>query len=140
MRRYLVVANRTLGGEHLAALVRECLAAGPCTFHVVVPATPPPGHLTATEGQARAVAVRRLEEALARFRALGADVDGEVGDASPLLAVDDVLRHRAVDEIILSTLPPGLSRWLKQDLPHRLQRRFVLPVRHVVADPEPATV
>ena len=43
MRRYLVVAKQTLGGDHLAQKVRECLAGGPCTFHVVVPAMPTVG-------------------------------------------------------------------------------------------------
>ena len=42
------------------------------------------------------------------------------------------------DEIILSTLPPGVSRWLKQDLPHRVERDFNLPVTHVIATAEPA--
>lgn len=138
MRRYLVVANQTLGGEHLAAKIRECMAAGPCSFHVLVPATPPPDRLLATEGEARAVAARRLEEALRRFRALGATVTGEVGDHRPLEAIADVLRHRSFDEIILSTLPPGLSKWLKADLPNRVARAFTIPVTHIVAEREPA--
>jgi hypothetical protein len=44
-----------------------------------------------------------------------------------------VLNRREVDEIILSTLAPGVSKWLKRDLPHRLARRFDLPVIHVIA-------
>ena len=40
MRRYLVVANQTLGGEQLLAEVRKRMEGGPCSFHVVVPATP----------------------------------------------------------------------------------------------------
>ena len=40
MRRYLVVANQTLGGEQLLACVRDRLRAGPCRFHVLVPGTP----------------------------------------------------------------------------------------------------
>jgi hypothetical protein len=40
MRRCLVVANQTLGGDQLLACVRERMAAGPCHFHVLVPATP----------------------------------------------------------------------------------------------------
>jgi hypothetical protein len=133
MRHYLVVANQTLGGEHLAAKVKECLAAGPCDFYVVVPATHPKDHMTWTEGAAHAVAQRRLEAALSRFAKLGADVDGEVGDASPMLAIRDALIGRNFDELILSTLPPGPSRWLKQDLPHRVERTFSFPVTHVVA-------
>ncbi len=137
-RRYLVVANQTLGGEHLAEKVRACLAAGPSTFHVVVPATQPRDHAVWTEGEARAIAQRRLERALERFAKMGAEAEGEVGDEQPLDAIADAMRDQDFDEVILSTLPPGLSRWLKQDLPHRVERGCGVPVTHVVGEPEPA--
>lgn len=139
MRRCLVVANQTLGGQHLQAVLRERVAEGPCSFHVLVPATPPPELLTATEGQSRAAATRRLAAAMDRFRSLGAEVTGEVGDHNPIYAMNDVLRHQVFDEIILSTLPPGTSKWLHQDLPHRAERMFNLPITHVIADREPVT-
>jgi cell pole-organizing protein PopZ len=136
MRRYLVVANQTLGGGHLAEKVRACLAAGPSRFHILVPATQPQDHAVWTEGEARAVAQQALDRALQRFRELGADADGEVADENPLEAIGDAVRDREFDEIILSTLPPGLSRWLRQDLPHRVERTFEGTVTHVVAEPE----
>lgn len=136
MRRYLVVSNQTLSSEALVEKVRSCLAAGPCRFHVVVPATHAHDHLTWTEGRDRALAGRRLESALERLRDLGADVDGEVGDARPLDAIADALRDQPpFDEILLVTLPPGASRWLHQDLPHRAERRFAIPITHLVAEP-----
>jgi hypothetical protein len=135
MRRILVVANQTLGGEPLWREIRACRSAGPSSFHVVVPATPVSEHGTWTEGKAKAVAGERLERMLASLRAEGAAVSGEVGDANPLLAIDDALRHQEIDEIIISTLPPGISRWLRQDLVHRAARRFDRPVTHVVATP-----
>ncbi|MDQ4004775.1 MAG: hypothetical protein M3135_00530 [Actinomycetota bacterium] len=138
MRRYLVVANQTLGGEHLVEKIRECIAAGPAGFHVLVPATPPQHHAVWTEGEAQAIAQRRLELALQRFRELGAEVDGEVGDENPLRAISDALRDDSFDEVILSTLPPGISRWLGQDLPHRVERGCELPVTHIISEPEPA--
>ena len=138
MRRYLVVSNQTLSSEALVEKVRSCLAAGPCQFHVVVPATHGRDHLTWTEGHDRAIARERLEAALDRLRGLGAEADGEVGDARPMDAVADALLARpGFDEIILVTLPPGVSRWLRQDLPHRVERTFNLPVSHVVAQPTP---
>jgi hypothetical protein len=137
MRRYLVVANQTLGGEHLTQKVKELLSEGPCSFHVLVPATVPADHAVYTEGEALALAQVRLDDALKRFRDLGADADGEVGDASPLEAIGDTLRDEDFDAIVLSTLPVGASRWLKQDLPHRVERSFGLPVSHVVGEPEP---
>jgi hypothetical protein len=139
MRRYLVVANQTLGGEHLIERVRHHIATGPCVFHIVVPATPSDEHLTWTEGEARAVALHRLDVALARFHELGAQADGEVGDGNPILAIEDALRNGQFDEIILSTLSPSISRWLKLDLPSRVASRFRLPVTHLVAESEPAS-
>jgi hypothetical protein len=139
VRRYLVVANQTLGGEHLLDKARECSGEGPCAFHVVVPATPSGEHLTWTEGEALAIAQRRLDQALVKFREIGVEADGQVGDPSPLLAIQDALRRETFDEIILSTLPPGMSRWLKLDLPHRVERSFNLPVTHLIAELEPET-
>jgi len=134
MRRYLVVANQTLLGGPLLGRVQECLAAGPCQFHIVVPATHAPGRAMQTEVRDRAIAVERLRTGLERFRALGVDVEGEVGDARPIDAIRDVMLHAPpFDEIILSTLPPGLSRWLRQDLPHRIQRTFEMPMSIVIA-------
>ncbi len=134
MRRYLVVANQTLLGGPLLTRVQGCLAAGPCQFHLVVPASHAGGRAVWTEGHDRGVAAVRLAEGLERFPSLGADVVGEVADANPIDAVRDVLLHAPpFDEIVVSTLPPGLSRWLRQDLPHRIQRTFDLPMSLVVA-------
>lgn len=136
MHQYLVVANQTLDSEQLAGKVRACLAVGPCQFHVLVPATHARDHYMWTEGSDRAIARDRLAAALERMRALGATADGEVGDPSPLQAIQDVFtRGLKVDEIILVTLPPGPSRWLRQDLPHRLTRTVSVPVTHLVAEP-----
>jgi nucleotide-binding universal stress UspA family protein len=135
MRRYLVVANQTLGGGQLLQLLRQ-LAETPATFHVLVPATPPTDHLW-TEAEAHSIARTRLETALDRFRRLGAEeVTGEVGDARPMQAIDDVLAREAFDEIVLSTLPPRLSRWLKLDLIHRVRSTYGIPVRHVISHRE----
>lgn len=135
MRRYLVVANQTLGSDALYDQVRACLASGPSAFHIVVPATPSKDHFTWTEGEAQALARDRLERALSWFRELSATADGEVGDANPLLAIWDALRAGRFDHIIISTLPPGLSRWLKMDLPARVRSAFGLPVTDVTSEP-----
>jgi hypothetical protein len=138
MRSYLVVANQTLGGGHLIKKVRQSLAEGPCRYHIVVPATPQEELLTWTEGKSAAIAQDRLDQALARFRELGAEADGAVGDKNPILAIEDALRHGTFDEIVLSTLPPGISRWLKLDLPSRVAAHFNLPVTHLVVEDEAA--
>jgi hypothetical protein len=53
-------------------------------------------------------------------------------------AVSDVLASTEVDEVLISTLPAGISKWLGLDLPKRIERRFHLPVRQVTAKAEPA--
>jgi hypothetical protein len=136
MRTCLVVANQTLGGEHLMEEVRKRVASGPCRFFVLVPATRPPEHATWKEEEARAVAAARLDAALLAFRDAGAEADGRVGDHNPMLAIDDALRDVPADEIILSTLPPGVSRWLALDLPSRVRAHVKVPVTHVIGGRE----
>lgn len=137
-RRILVVANQTACGEELLAVIASRMHDGPCRFTLVVPATPPSEYATWTEGNARAVAKRRMAEALTRFRETGADANGVVGDSNPVLAIDDVLLDQPHDEIILSTLPPGVSRWLRLDLPRRVEQRFSLPLTTVISGRQPA--
>lgn len=138
MRRYLVVANLTLGGEHLSEQLEKCVAEGPCSFHVLVPASVDPHVWTHDQASDHALAAQRLDEARERFGALHAEVTGEVGDHRPVDAVLDVLRREQFDEIILSTLPAGLSRWLRMDLVNRVCRAVDIPVTHVVAAETPA--
>jgi hypothetical protein len=139
MRRYLVVANQTLGGAHLVEAVRARLSTGPCAFHIVVPASPVHERATWVEGEAHGVALERLRTGLDRLREMGADADGEVGDHRPMDAIGDALRDGGpFDEIIVSTLPPGRSRWLRLDLPHRVEAAYGVPVTHVIGQPEQA--
>jgi len=138
MRTYLVVANQTLGSRELLEHIQVVMRSGPVQFHLVVPATPPREHLTWTEGSARSIAAAQLERALERMSGAGAMVTGEVGDGNPALAVNDALHRHNVDEVIVSTLPEGTSRWLKRGLPDKIRKRHDLPVTHVVGNPEPA--
>jgi hypothetical protein len=130
---YLLVANQTLDSPALRDWVARAANSGNCRFHVVVPATRVEHRFTWTEGEARAVARRRLDEALLDFSALGVSVEGEVGDENPILAVGDALRQWHYDAIVISTLPAGASRWLKLDVVSRLRRETTIPVIHVEA-------
>ena len=135
MRRHLVIAHQTLFSAELLRVMRERLARGPARFHVVVPELHPNG-LVWTQGQSRAEAKRRLDEALDRFSAQGLSVEGEVGDTNPVYAAMTVLRREGsdqFDEVIVSTLPLGASKWLGIDVPTRLQKSTKLPICHVVA-------
>jgi GABA permease len=128
MRHYLVVANQTLRHPELTEKIQACIAAGPCDFYLLVPATRVHGPLQWTPADAVAVARRRLQGAVQRFRALGAVVVGDVGDPSPVVAIGELLRRRSFDALILATLPVGPSQWLRHDVPARIQRLFNIPV------------
>jgi hypothetical protein len=134
MARYLIVANLTVVGDELYELVKDRVERGPAEIHVLVPAGAGAGGAwTHVEGEDIAAARKRLEAAVERFADLGAEVTGEVGDASPVQAVGDVLRTGATfDEVIVSTLPQRSSKWLRMDLPRRLERAYGLNVTHVV--------
>lgn len=134
MKRILVVANQTLGGPALMEWLRERVAREPCGIHVLVPANVDTQSWVLDDDSDRELAERRLGAALSRLADLGADVTGEVGDPRPVDAILDVLRRDDFDEIVLSTLPPGVSRWLRLDLVHRVQRAVTTPVTHIVTE------
>ena len=136
MRHYLVVANQTLKQPELSEKIRTCIEAGPCDFFLLVPATRTHGPVRWTPADAVAVARRRLESALERFRALGADIVGDVGDPSPVAAIGELLRRRSFDALILSTLPVGPSQWLRGDVPARIEQLFGVPVALVTPPAE----
>jgi hypothetical protein len=134
MRRCLIVANQTLTGPHLVNEVLARAASEPYEFHLLVPASHSHAGFTGwTEGQAVAHARERLAEGLDTFADAGVAVTGEVGDENPVLAIGDVLNRETFDEVIVSTLPPGASRWLKRDLPHRIERKYGVRVSHLTA-------
>ena len=136
MRSYLVVGNQTLASPELEAAIHEVVAAGPTDFHVVVPVEPAQKGFTWDEGEARAAARDRLDAFIRKLESMGADASGEIGSRDPIEAVHDALRSHPADEIILSTLPPGISRWLGQDVPTRLRGSVLVPVTVVTATRE----
>jgi nucleotide-binding universal stress UspA family protein len=125
---HLVIANQTLTSEELRLEIVRRIEAGPVRFYVVVPATPIPHPLMWEERESLQAARQRLELIVAWMRDRGAEADGEIGDRDPVAAALDALRRQAADEIILSTLPAGRSRWIHQDVPTRLRRTVALPV------------
>jgi hypothetical protein len=136
MRSYLVVGNQTLASAELEAAIREVVSAGSSDFHVVVPVEPAQKGFTWDEGEARAAARDRLDAFIRKLESMGAEASGEIGSRDPIEAVHDALRSHPADEIILSTLPPGISRWLGQDVPTRLRGSVLVPVTVVTATRE----
>jgi hypothetical protein len=134
MRRYLVVANETVGGARLVDELSERALHDYAAFDVLVPATRPHDHLAWTEGGAGLQARRRLSQILRHLDAAAIGATGSVGDdVDPVDAVDNAVRRNSYDEIIVATPPAGPSRWVHFDLPHRLARRTRLPVTPVIS-------
>ena len=143
MRRILVVAHKTLCGPQLLEEVGRRMKSGDCEIHLVVPVNHPMGAFT--EASCHAEAEKALHEALRCVRELdragSVDVTGEVGDSNPVYAAQCVHnRGERIDEIIVSTLPSGPSRWLLGGVPKRMAKAFpAVDVTHVVGEREPAT-
>ena len=131
----LVVAHQTAATPALLDTVRERARSGPATFHLVVPRQPHGIHKLvdpqdASDDEANAV----LEEALPKLSAAaGNPVTGSIGDPEPLMAIQDAINLGEYDEIIISTLPRRVSRWLHLDLVSKA-KGLGLPVTHVDAD------
>jgi GABA permease len=136
-KRYLVVANQTLSDESLIERLRD-LARDGGHLHLVVPATPIDAGLDRTDDKGLALASYRMRHAIDKLHDLGVDAEGEVGVPDPVKAVARALQHEPADEIIIATLPPGVSRWLQVDVPTALQRRFALPVTIITSAHETA--
>jgi hypothetical protein len=154
MARYLVVANQTLAGDRLMEEIRRRLAAGPSSFYVLVPAilipvnsiagpylqpagedpfsSAPAPAIEAAQHRVDLATESRLAQLLRQIKAAGGKAEGKIGDPDAVKAIGALLATtEEFDEIIISTLPQGLSRWLRLDVPHRVERKFKLPVTSV---------
>ena len=132
--RVLVVAHRTAATTGLRDAVSRRAAAGPARFTLLVPRTAHGLHrLMDPEDQDDSEAREILARALPLLSsAAGSPVDGLIGDPTPLTAIEDAINRQTFDEIILSTLPTHLSRWLRLDLPSKAAA-FGIPVTTVTA-------
>jgi hypothetical protein len=132
--RVLVVAHQTATSSGLLEAVRKRAAHGEATFHLLVPQQPHDAQKGAEAQEPRAdEAQQMLDLALPKLsQAAGQPVTGSVGDAEPLTAIQNAMHHGDYDEIIISTLPLGASRWLKLDVVSKA-RRMGMPVTHIQA-------
>jgi hypothetical protein len=135
MAYYLVVAHQTATSPLLLRRAREIAREDrDAIFTLLVPETHVSHALVCDETETHELAEWRTREAAEAFRGDGLRVvEAMVGDPSPMLAVEDAMRAApdAYDAVVLSTLPPSISRWLHLDLPARITRNLSLPVLHV---------
>lgn len=124
--RVLILAHRTAATPRLLDAVRERAGRGECSFTLLIPR--PYWDPDTEETAATFELVLPLLE-----RAAGGHVEGIVGASEPLQAVRETLASDAYDEVIVSTLPAHVSRWLHMDLPHRIGQLGV-PVTVISAE------
>jgi hypothetical protein len=121
--RVLVVANRTAATPRLLEAVRQRAKHGPCEFALLIP-----------DVTDRKAADWTLETALGLMQqATRARVEGLVGGPDPFESIQDAVRQGNFDEIIISTLPRQVSKWLRRDLIRRVAG-LGLPVTAIVPD------
>jgi hypothetical protein len=132
--RVLVVANRTAESPELLEALKLRAGEGACAFTLLVPATPH-GLAWAADTHAGADEAEEHRQAfIDELRAEGLNVtEAKVGDPDPLAALQDECNSAEYDEVIVSTLPLHLSKWLHLDLPRKARAATGLPVEHVVA-------
>ncbi len=137
--RVLVVAHKTAATPGLLDAVRERAARGPALFTLLVPNAAHGLHMVVDpEDQETGETDRVLELALPLLEdAAGAPVEGMVGDPSPMNAIADAINVHGFDEVIISTLPARVSKWLRLDLPSKVAG-LGLPVTTVTAEDGPA--
>ena len=132
--RVLVLANRTVDSPELRDALTERGERGPIEVTLLVPAA---WEVQDPHGGVQS-ARRRMNAALAMLREAGIDVRVRVGDPDPVAALRETWDPDRYDEVIVSTLPGRVSRWLQIDLPRRAQAITGVPVSHVEADVAPA--
>ena len=141
MAKYLLVAHQTAERRELLDAARELAAHdAKANFVLLVPATPVGDLLVWDEGDTNQVAQARARSAAEALKRSGVKVvDARIGDKDPVLAVDDEFTAgRRYAAIVISTLPPGLSRWIKMDVVSRLRRTHPsVRLIHVVSSGEP---
>jgi hypothetical protein len=132
--RVLVVANRTAASPALIDAVRERAQEGPATFTLLVPASAHGLHrVMDPEDQSASEAEQTIELALPLLEeAANSEFEALVGVPEPLAAIQDAVNLHGFDELIISTLPSHVSRWLHLDLPSKASG-LGLPVTTVTA-------
>jgi len=137
--RVLVVAHKTAATQPLLDAVQERAQRGSARFTLLVPrATHGLHKVVDPEDQDAGETQSVINHALPLLsEAAGTQVEALVGDADPGAAIQDAINLHGFDEVIISTLSPRVSRWLKLDLPSKVTG-LGLPVTTVTPSDEPA--
>ena len=141
MTRLLLLTCDGSVPDRLVEAVAERAAEGPVAARILLPLAPVPDAWTWDEDATRDAMLARLDEAIAKLRDTGAQVEGTIGcDRDAMVCVNWVMEREPFDEVIVATPRAGRARLLKMDLAARIGRAFGVPVTHVpVGQPAPVT-
>ena len=136
----LVVAHKTAATPALLQAVRARAAAGAASFHLLVPNPAEHAEITDAERHRRHEEGEHVLELAVPLieAAAGRPVEGSVSHRhDPYDAIEEIVHEGDFHEVIISTLPRHVSRWLRGDLPRRVAH-LGLPVTTVTAAGRPA--
>jgi hypothetical protein len=122
----LVVANQTVDSPDLLTALEQRAEQGPIRVTLLTPVL----------WSEREAARKRTDQACAALRERGIEAEAVLGDADPIVAVQETWNPGRFDEIVVSTFTTGASRWMQVDLPHRVAKLTDCTVRHIESRPE----
>lgn len=138
--RVLVLANQTVEADELREELKRIDETGQAQYFVCVPANPVDtgqaehkGAVFIWEATVEA-AQQRLDYTLDSLRSAGLDAEGALGEYRPMQALADAVKQFGPDRIVICTLPPDRSAWLRFDVVERARAEYEVPVTHVVAE------
>ncbi len=126
--KLLVIANRTIDANEIRDAIVSRADGGPLEVTLVAPVLSGAGSMRAR----RTKTAQRLDGAVKQLHEAGVHAEAIVGDADPIVAVQEAWDPRRFDEVVVVTPPTGMPRWMPADLPHRVERLTSARVTHVV--------
>ena len=136
--RILVIANETCQGSGLCDEISYRAGRIPSDVLIVAPTlTKSRLHYYASDlDHEREQATERIDTLRTELKQHRVHTKGRIGDADPIVAIEDALREFPADEIVIATHPPESSVWLERNLVHQARVRFdPLLITHVVVAP-----
>lgn len=130
--RVLVVATEEISGDRPAELVRERLSSAKEVW-IVFPAVPE-SRIERVMGDvdgAMVEAAEHLEHSIKKLGPADVELRRSVGDADPLLAIQDALLQFPADEILLVTRDDEEARAGEEQIFEHAKRRFDPPIVHI---------
>lgn len=129
----VVVTDDALTGPQLIDELHRQLPQGQAKVMVVAPAVEKSAlhHALGDVDTASREARRRLDRSLEELRGRGYSALGQVGDADPIVAAEDILRQYPADEVLIVAHSEDQARWFEDGLFERAREQLYPAVRMI---------